>query len=356
MTAAALATNSSAEIDVTGNTAAGTTKQATLHINAAAGFGTAGRLTGTVKLTGDALIEFASGQITSIFNSATLLLDGAQARIADAGNLTTNSALAGLASNYGEFFLENGAAVATNGNLNYSFVIFVDAAGGGGSHLTIGGTARIGGLLSIGNTALGASDSVTAAGIDLANNNGQFNNAELDVTGNTTPGTTKQATLNITSAAGFGTAGALIGTVKLIGDALIEFASGQIATIAAGQELLLDGAQARIAVAGNLTTNSALTGLANNFGVLSLEDGAVISTGGSLDNDGGFFHSLISIDDSGDGGSHLTVGGTLKNTGTLSIGNSALAASDSEWLRRLTTTAGSALPAIRHRVRPSRRR
>ena len=37
-----------------------------LNVASAAGFGTAGLLWGNVNLTGDATIEFASGQITSI--------------------------------------------------------------------------------------------------------------------------------------------------------------------------------------------------------------------------------------------------------------------------------------------------
>ena len=60
------------------------TTQATLDVaNAAAGFGTKGMETGTVFLENDALLEFKSGQITTI--GGTLQLDGALSRIADAG-------------------------------------------------------------------------------------------------------------------------------------------------------------------------------------------------------------------------------------------------------------------------------
>ena len=62
--------------------------------NAAAGFGTAGTETGKVFLQNDALLEFKSGQITTV--DGTLWLDGANSRVADAGTLTSNSALTGL--------------------------------------------------------------------------------------------------------------------------------------------------------------------------------------------------------------------------------------------------------------------
>ena len=51
--------------------------------NAAAGFGTKGVETGTVVLENDALLEFKSGQITTV--NGELQLDGANARVADAG-------------------------------------------------------------------------------------------------------------------------------------------------------------------------------------------------------------------------------------------------------------------------------
>ena len=72
--------------------------------------------TGTVFLENDALLEFKSGQITTV--DGTLWLDGANSCVADAGKLTTNSALTGLTSVAGNFFLENGATVSPTGNLS----------------------------------------------------------------------------------------------------------------------------------------------------------------------------------------------------------------------------------------------
>ena len=49
---------------------------------------------------------------------ANLTLNGASAHVADAGATTSNSALTGLTSVTGIFRLENGAKVATTGNLS----------------------------------------------------------------------------------------------------------------------------------------------------------------------------------------------------------------------------------------------
>jgi hypothetical protein len=111
----------SSSIDIEGNT----TTQATLNVaNAAAGFGTAGTETGTVFLQNDALLEFKSGQITTI--NGTLWLDGASARVADAGKTASNSALTGLTNISGNFPLWNGAKVVTAGNLSGSGMLWVD--------------------------------------------------------------------------------------------------------------------------------------------------------------------------------------------------------------------------------------
>ena len=49
---------------------------------------------------------------------ANATLNGASARVADAGATGSNSALTGLTSVSGNFCLENGAKVATTGNLS----------------------------------------------------------------------------------------------------------------------------------------------------------------------------------------------------------------------------------------------
>ena len=67
--------------------------------------------TGTVTLNGQALLEFGSGEIASIAPGAEIYLASPDAYIANAGATASNSALTGLASNAGDFELQDGAAV-----------------------------------------------------------------------------------------------------------------------------------------------------------------------------------------------------------------------------------------------------
>ena len=136
-----------------------------------------------------------------------------------------------------------------------------------------------------------------------------------------------QALLDVTGSAGFGATGVLSGAVAIghrtspsgtffssIGGA-IEFASGQITTIAASSQLTLDGPNAFIEDSTALGSNSALTGLANVKGELDLYDGASVSTG-ALTNSG-----VISLGSSRTSalGSSLSIAGVLTNTGRLSL-------------------------------------
>ena len=92
----------------------------------------------------------------------------------------------------------------------------------------------------------------------------------------------------MTGSAGFGAAGVLSGNVELVGDSAIEFASGQITSLAAGSHLILDGNDAFIEDSTALGSNSALTGLASigAGATLDLDNGASVSTTGALANDG----------------------------------------------------------------------
>jgi hypothetical protein len=174
-------------INLVGNPTAGTTNQATLDVTSGAAPST---WTGAANLSGDALLEFASGQITSIAGGATLTLNGAESRVADASDTTSNSALAHLASNAGTFQFRNGAGLAdqatstfaTSGNFalieNATFstlagigftnsgAVYLDSDGGtGGSTLTIGGTLTNSGTIQIGNTGLSAPSTMTAGAL-----------------------------------------------------------------------------------------------------------------------------------------------------------------------------------------------
>ena len=188
-------------------------------------------------------------------------------------------------------------------------------AGDGGTVLSIG-TLTNGGFLSIGNPTLSASDEVTAAALDNAK-------GKLQLFGSSA----NQALLDVTAgSAGFGTTGVLRGHVRLVGDSAIEFKSGEITSLADNAQLRLNGNDALIEDSTALGSNSALTGLASigAGAIFGLHNKAVVSTTGALVNNGQVRLDLVD----GDGGSSLTVGGTLTNNSYLYIGNATLSASD----------------------------
>ncbi len=306
-----------ASLDNTGSVSliGSSANQALLDVAGSAGFGTAGVLSGTVRLVGDSAIEFASGEITSLAANAQLHINGDDAFIEDSTALGSNSALTGLASiGAGAIFgLHNKAAVSTAGSLANDGTIRLDfVRGDGGSSLTLAGALTNSHDLIIGNTKLSASDKVAAASLD--------NTGKIQLTGSGA----NQALLDVTGSAGFGAAGVLSGNVELSGDSAIEFASGQITSLAGS--LTLFGNDAFLEDSTALGSNSALTGLASigAGATLNLESGAAVSTTGALVNDGTVDLNANYYD----GGSSLTVGGALTNSGYLTIGNTALSASD----------------------------
>ena len=64
---------------------------------------------GTQQVLDGVNLDCPSGQITTINGSLTL--NGTNARVADAADTSTNSALVGLTKVSGDFFLQNGATV-----------------------------------------------------------------------------------------------------------------------------------------------------------------------------------------------------------------------------------------------------
>jgi hypothetical protein len=275
--------------------------QALLDVSGAAGFGTAGVLSGYVRLDGDSAIEFASGEISSLAAHAQLHLNGKDAFIEDSAAPGSNSALTGLASiGAGAVFgLRNQAAVSTTGALVNDGTVRLDIGGGdGGSSLTLAGALTNSGSLRIGNATLSASGNATATALDST--------GSINLTGDGA----NQALLDVTGAAGFGTDGVLSGNVQLAGDSAIEFVSGQITILTGG--LTLAGNDAFIEDSTAQGSNSALTGLASigSGATFTLNYGASVSTTGALVNDGS-----IQIDtNAGDGGSSLTVAGALTNS------------------------------------------
>ena len=182
-------------------------------------------MSGYVRLAGDSAIEFASGEITSLAAGAHLGLVGNDAFIEDSTATGSNSALTGLASISAgaSFALHDGASVSTTGALVNDGNVYLDTNGGdGGSSLTLAGALTNSRELGIGNATLSASDEVTAASFD--------NTGSIQLTGSGA----NQALLDVTAgSAGFGTAGVLSGHVRLTGDSAIEFAGGQITSLAA---------------------------------------------------------------------------------------------------------------------------
>jgi len=305
-------------IQIFGDNNASPPELAKLNVTGAAGFGATGRLVGNVLLNYDALLEFTSGEINTIGANSNLTIDGTEAFVADSTATTSNSALTGLTTITGGFFLNYGASLTTTAGLTNTGQLEVDSpSGAGGSALTIGGVLTNSGFFDIGpnNNTLGAATTVTATGLTnfIGTTLGQ-----IDIFGDDSSSVPVpiQATLNITSAAGFGTTGVLYGNVLLNYDSLLEFASGQIATIAANSSLAIDGPQAFVADANATTSNSALTGLTTITGGLYLSYGATVTTTASLTNTG-----TLAIDQpSGAGGSRLTVGGVLTNSGYVQVG------------------------------------
>ena len=121
--------------------------------------------------------------------------------------------------------------------------------------------------------------------------------------------------VNDTGAAGFGAAGVLYGMVHLSGFSTIEFASGQITTIAANSTLDLNGKSALVADASSLSANSALLGLALNAGSINFDNGAVVTTTADFTNLGGLEISSLSTGYR----SLVTIGGNLLNAGNISL-------------------------------------
>ena len=180
---------------------------------------------------------------------------------------------------------------------NTSHLYVDDAAGAGGTILNIRATLTNSYALDIGDGSLSAPDTVTAAALDNTATGAILLNGS----------SANQALLDVTGSAGFGTAGVLSGVLQMFGDSAIQFASGQITSLAEGAYLQLQGNHAFIEDIRALGSNSALARLASigeNANFL-LENWASVSTTGALANNGYLYLEA----NPGDGGSSLTVGG-----------------------------------------------
>ena len=317
LTAASL--NNTGNITISGSS----TKLASLVVAGAAGLGTTGVLSGSVTLAGDALLQFGSGQINTIASGGTLFMDSPAEHVADASDTSSNSALTGLSSIAGRLFLRNGVSVSPSGNLSVSGELHVDDGfGNGGTSLSVPGTLTNSNFVQIGNSGLSAASTLTAASLN--------NTGNITISGSST----KLASLVVAGAAGLGTTGVLSGSVTLAGDALLQFGSGQINTIASGGTLFMDSPAEHVADASDTSSNSALTGLSSIAGRLFLRNGVSVSPSGNLSVSG-----ELHVDDGfGNGGTSLSVPGTLTNSNFVQIGNSGLSAASTLTAASLNNT------------------
>ena len=295
------------------------TQTDTLDITGAAGFGTASTLTGNVLLASgngvsSAVIEFGTGSITTIAANATLTLEGPKAFIADASNAAANSALTQLATINGTLNLTAiGSLTLTNALTNTGTMSVADQGTVGGTSLTVDGVLTNSGQFTVGSVGQSYADTITATGI--INYVGSTLGSIL-VYGGTAAVNAPSATLDITGMAGFGTVGVLTGAVSIDTDgqhgaAILEFATGEITTIAANSSLAITNPNSFLADATNISANSALTGLTTNNGSLSLNDIAPLNLTGALSNNGTLDFSNAT----------LNISGTLTNSNTISIGS-----------------------------------
>jgi hypothetical protein len=222
-------------------------------------------------------------------------------------HLDPNASLAvgGGLSNYGDLYLETGASITIGGTL---------------ANIDLGALPYLlTGIVSILNsdpTGGNTTTHVTAAAIN--------NTGAISVSGGT-PSEHNLSLLYVEAPAGFGNVGTLTGSVNLSGDALVEFTSGEIVTIASAAALTLTGPDAFVADSGNLTANSALTGLTTVDGSLTISSSANVAVVGSLTNTGAVnIGSTAALTVAGSNVYYQSAGST-KVSGTLTAGTIDLA-------------------------------
>jgi fibronectin-binding autotransporter adhesin len=266
-------------------------------------------------------VEWGSGGITSIgdgvSNAGDVALSGSLAYL-ETGATNSNSALKSLttiASN-GELQLENGASATTTGALTVAGggELYVDSGGSGGSSLTLGGSLTNSGTMQVGNYYMTTPSTVKVTGTYTGTG------ATTLVDAGNTAGA--NALLKISGAA----PGILTGTYRVdayAGSAAVEWGSGGITSIGNGSteagDVTLDRGRRLYGSGRHQQQQRAeeLTTIASN-GELQMQDGASVTTTGALTvASGGYLY----VDNGGSGGSSLTLGGSLTNSGTMQVGN-----------------------------------
>jgi hypothetical protein len=310
-----------------------------------------GTATGNYFLTsneGSAAVEWGSGGITAIgdgvSNAGTIALNGAGTYL-EVGATNSNSALKGLttiASN-GELLMANGTSLTTTGALTVAGggQLYVDAANtGGGSSLTLGGSLTNNGTVQVGNYYTTSPDTLKVTGT--------YTGAGANLTvvgGNYAAGA--NGLVNISGAA----PGTITGNYELTsneGSAAVEWGSGSITAIGDGTNagfVLLNGASTYLEV-GATNSNNALKGLTAiaSDGDLQLANGTSVTTTGALTVASG---GQLGVDaGSNGGGSSLTLGGSLTNSGSVQVGNFYTSAPDTLKLTGTYTGTGATLAVV----------
>jgi hypothetical protein len=323
----------------------GSSATATLDVTGGkAGFGKAGIVDQAIGLSGDALLEFASGKITEIASNASLSISGAHAFLADASNPSANSALngsltieandAGFGGANGSLSLSDGVSLRLDALINYGG-LYIDYNPNGlnavGSKVVVTGAMTNAGAIYIGGSLYSAATTTVRLG-SIANFSGAALGDLYVAGGGFYNGDT---IVDIGSAAGFGASRAVEGRVDVSGNAQVVFASGEITTIAANAALSLNGSEAVVADAAHPKTDSALTGLSSVAGSLTLENGDLATTG-ALDDTG-----TITLYGYGSGMQQLSIGGALTNAGNVDVGMDVTGASPSALIAKSLENSGT---------------
>jgi RHS repeat-associated protein len=299
----------------------------------------------TLNLSGGVLGNFSNGTLSGgtyslggtlqftgahvVTNAATLVLDGAAARVIDESG---NDALAGLAANAatGDLTVQNGRSLTTAGAFNNAGTLTVGFGGtftvsgaysqagtaavrAGGALALLGGGSAGGGLDDAGTLSLGAGTTFTVTGPYT-----QAGTLELPAT----------ATLVLAGAFANFAGGMLSGGTFHIGGTL-QFAGANVLTNAA--TLVLDGAAAQLV---DESHHDALAGLAANAGSLTVQNGRNLTPAGDFSNAG-----TLTVGPS----STFTVAGAFGNGGTLAVlaGGTFVAAGSFSNFAGTTLTGGS---------------
>ena len=215
---------------------------------------------------------------------------------------------------------------------------------GGGTSVVVSGTLTNSGAIYVGSpyAALSAADTITAGHL--------VNTGSINVFAGSGP-TGALATIDDT---GDAAPSMLLGSLSLSGNAVFDFgAGGGVVSVGSGATLSLGSADSRLTTSGDLSGNTALTGLVSNAGTLSLNGAALVSaapaaftnTGTLALSNGGSIGPRTDLINGGTlaleqqfsagGGTSLVVSGTLTNSGAIYVGGpyAALSAAD-------TITAG----------------